>query len=127
VKLLIADDNPSIRGLVRQLCAGFATEMRDCGNGVEAIALFEEFQPDWTLMDLMMPEMDGLTATAGIKARCPGARVVIVTEMRSPEYRKAALHAGACAFVLKENLHTLPQLFAGLSNAAATISTLRPE
>lgn len=123
MKLLVADDNPTMRSLVRQLCAGLVTEVRECGDGAEAVAMFEEFQPDWTVMDLMMPTMDGLTATAGIKARCPNARVVIVTEMRSPEYRKAALHGGACAFVLKENLHTLPQLFAEASTQ--TISEFR--
>jgi len=115
MKLLIADDNPAIRALVRQLCAGLAHEVRDCCNGAEAVALFEEFRPDWTLMDLMMPEMDGLTATTQIKARNPNARVAIITELRSPEYREAALQAGAFAFMLKENLHLLPKLLANPS------------
>jgi len=90
MKLLIADDNPEIRALARQLCAGPAHEVRDCCNGAEAVALFEELQPDLTVMDLMMPEVDGLTATAQVKARNPKARVVIITELRSPEYREAA-------------------------------------
>ena len=110
MKLLIADDNPALRALVRQFCTEVATEVRDCANGVEAVALFEEFQPDWTLMDLMMPEMDGLTATAKIKAASPDARVVIVTQLRSPEYREAALQAGACALVCKDDLQSLPKL-----------------
>ena len=113
MKLLIADDNPSMRALVRQCCAGVSADMRECGNGREAVAAFAEFQPDWTLMDLMMPEVDGLSATAQIIAASPGARIVIVTQLRSPEYREAALQAGACALVLKDNLHLLPQLFAG--------------
>jgi CheY-like chemotaxis protein len=110
MKLLIADDNPALRALVRQFCAGVATEMRDCKNGAEAVAAFNEFLPDWTLMDLMMPEMDGLAATAKIKLAHPSARIVIVTQLRSREYRDAALQAGACELVLKEDLHLLPHL-----------------
>jgi CheY-like chemotaxis protein len=110
MKLLIADDNPSIRELVRQLCASVATEVRDCCNGAEAIARFAELRPDWAVLDLMMPGMDGLTAAARIKARWPAARIVIITGMRSPEYREAALQAGACAFLLKEELYLLPQI-----------------
>ena len=110
MKLLIADDNPALRSLVRQFCAGVASEVRACKSGAEAVAVFEEFHPDWTVMDLMMPEMDGLTATAKIKARNPKARVIIVTQLRSPEYREAALQAGACAFMLKDDLQSLPKL-----------------
>jgi CheY-like chemotaxis protein len=110
MKLLIADDKSAMRALLRQCCASVATEVRDCTNGVEAITLFNEFHPDWTLMDLMMPEMDGLTATARIMALSPDARIIIVTQQRSPEYREAALQAGASALVLKDNLHLLPQL-----------------
>jgi CheY-like chemotaxis protein len=110
MKLLIADDNLALRALVRQFCASVASEMRDCKNGAEAVEIFEEFHPDWTLMDLMMPEMDGLTATAKIKARHPEARVVIVTQLRGPEYREAALQAGACAFLFKDDLQSLPKI-----------------
>jgi CheY-like chemotaxis protein len=119
MKLLIADDNPMLRALVRQFCADVASEVRDCKSGAEAVTIFEEFHPDWTLMDLMMPEMDGLTATAKIKARNPEARVVIVTQLRSPEYREAALQAGACAFLFKDDLKSLP----GILGQSPTRST----
>jgi len=116
MKLLIADDNPAIRELLHKLCAGVATEMRDCANGAEAVALFKDFQPDWTLMDLAMPEMDGLAATAKIKAAFPSARIIVITQQRGPEYHHAALQAGAYSVVLKEHLHSLPRLMVQNSN-----------
>ena len=66
MKLLIADDNSAMRLLLRRLCASLVTEIRDCENGSQAIQTFTEFGPDWTLMDLAMPEVDGLAATRQI-------------------------------------------------------------
>src|SRR5262245_15048905 len=71
VKLLIADDSPAMRAFLRQLCIGVATEVRDCADGAEAITAFDEFQPDWTLMDIAMPVMDGLAATTRITRAHP--------------------------------------------------------
>ena len=107
MKILIADDNAEMRGLLRRLCATIATEIRDCADGREAIQAFIEFQPDWTLMDLAMPGVDGLTAIRRILSIHPGARVVILTQHRGAEYEQAAREAGACAFVPKEDLQPL--------------------
>ena len=113
MKLLIVDDNAPMRALLRHLCAGLATEIRDCADGAEAIAAFDEFQPDWTLMDLAMPGVDGLTAIRRIKIAHPGARILVITHHRSPEYEQAAQSAGACGYVTKDNLLPLRQLIAG--------------
>jgi CheY-like chemotaxis protein len=107
MKILIADDNAEMRGFLRRLCATIATETRECADGREAIQAFIEFQPDWTLMDLAMPGVDGLTATRRILSMHPGARVVILTQHRGAEYEQAAREAGACAFVPKEDLQPL--------------------
>jgi CheY-like chemotaxis protein len=112
MKILIADDNAEMRGLLRQLCATLATETRDCADGGEAIRAFIKFQPDWTLMDLAMPGVDGLTATRRIVSMQAGARVVILTQYRGAEYEQAAREAGACGFVLKEDLQPLLALLA---------------
>ena len=107
MKILIADDNAEMRGFLRRLCATIATETRECADGSKAIRAFNDFQPDWTLMDLAMPGVDGLTATRRILSMHPGARVVILTQHRGAEYEQAAREAGACAFLLKENLQSL--------------------
>ena len=61
-------------------------------------------------MDLVMPGMDGLTATTKIKTAFPNARSVIITQRRSPEYHETALQVGAVTFMLKDDLHALPHL-----------------
>jgi two-component system, OmpR family, response regulator MtrA len=63
MKLLIADDNPGMRALLRRVCAGIATETRDCRDGAEAVETFHQFNPDWAIIDFSMPGVDGLTAT----------------------------------------------------------------
>lgn len=107
MKLLIADDNAAMRLLLRRLCASLATETRDCENGDEAVRISAEFKPDWTLMDIAMPGVDGLAATRQIIAQRPDARIIVVTNYNGPEYKEAAREAGACAFVHKENLQSL--------------------
>ena len=107
MKLLIADDNREMRALVRRMCAGVASEMRECGDGAEAIAAFEDFAPDWTVMDVGMPNVDGLAATRKILAAHPAARIVMITQHRGAEYELAAREAGARAFVGKDNLQSL--------------------
>lgn len=110
MKLLIADDNAEVRALLRRLFANLATELRECADGQEAIQAFNQLNPDWTIMDLSMPRLDGLAATRQILASHPAARIIVLTEYRGAEYEQAAREAGACAFVLKENLQPLVAL-----------------
>ncbi len=110
-KVLIADDNDQMRAMLKRFCPANADEIIECRNGEEAVAAYAEHQPDWVLMDVMMPRLDGLSATARIKAAYPDARIVIVTELNSTETRDAAHKAGATDFVFKDNLHALQQTF----------------
>src|SRR6266511_1871626 len=112
MRLLIADDNAEMRALLRRVCAPIATEIRDCADGCAAVEAFAEFNPDWTIMDIGMPGMDGLAATRRIVAAHPGARVLMCTQHRTPEYEAAAREAGAVAILLKENLQRLPEFLA---------------
>ena len=116
MKVLIADDNPQMRALLRRLCAAVATETRDCADGDEAIQVFSEFKPDWTVMDLTMPRLGGLAATQQIVAAYPQARIVMITQCRGVEYEQAAREAGACAFLHKENLQSLLSLLSVPTN-----------
>lgn len=116
LKMLIADDDARMRQMLRQVVASLASTVHEAGDGGEAIAVCAAERPDWVLMDLRMKPIDGLRATAAIKTRWPETRVVIVTQCDDAELRAEALRAGACAYVLKENLHELPGiLMAGLT------------
>jgi DNA-binding NarL/FixJ family response regulator len=71
------------------------------GNGREAIERFREHRPDVTLMDLQMPELDGVAATAAIRAEWPDARIVMLTTYRGDAQAFRALKAGASGYLLK--------------------------
>ena len=101
IKVLVADNQPRARNSVRALLSTWSLvgEVRQAGNGREALDLVREFQPDLVLMDVRMPEMDGLEATVLIKARSPQVKVIVLSIY--PEYRPEALAVGADAFVSK--------------------------
>jgi len=82
----------------------------ECTNGSEAIATYENHRPDWVIMDVEMPTMDGFTATRTICHAHPKARIIIVTQHQDSQWATAALEAGACAFLAKEHLLDLPTL-----------------
>ena len=74
----------------------------EAANGVEAIAAFEQYRPDVTLLDLRMPVMEGVEAVRHIRARDPQARVIVLTTYDSDEDISRALKAGAKAYILKD-------------------------
>ena len=79
-------------------------EFVECSDGREAADAYREHQPDWVLMDIQMPEVDGLTATRQLTSAFSEARVLIVTQFEGQHLRAAAHRAGARGYVLKENL-----------------------
>ena len=99
-----------MRALIKQICQGVTRDILECSNGLEVIALYEAATPDWVLMDILMPGLDGLKATARIRKAFPDARIIVVTEFDTLEYRLAASRAGALHFICKDNLRELPQL-----------------
>jgi CheY-like chemotaxis protein len=107
-KILIADDDARMRQMLKQVVAGLASAVDEASDGGEAIAVCAIKRPDWVLMDWRMKPIDGLRATAAIKATFPQTRIVLVTQYDDAELRAEALRVGACAYVLKENLHELP-------------------
>ena len=112
MKVLLADDNAAIRQVIRRILHGLATEVCECGNGAEACALYATQQPDWVLMDVEMPEVNGIAATALIRANFPEARILIVTNYDDTSLRQAAQEAGASGYLLKDNLWELRQRLA---------------
>ena len=101
IKVLVADNQPRARNSMRALLSTWSLvgEVRQVDNGREALDLVREFRPDVVLMDVRMPEMDGLEATVQIKALWPQVKVVVLSMY--PEYQSDALAAGADAFVSK--------------------------
>jgi CheY-like chemotaxis protein len=102
--VLIVDDSDEIRRMLREVVADVADPIYECGDGGEACAAYTTHRPDWVLMDISMVPIDGITATRQIVERFPTARIVIVTQHDDVPFRAAAQEAGACGYVLKDNL-----------------------
>lgn len=111
--ILIVEDNSLMRALIRETVREFAAIVIECEDGDEAFAAYQANLPNWVLMDIQMPRVDGLTASRQIKAGYPDAQICIVTDYGDAGTRSAAKAAGANAFVLKENLEELRNLFGG--------------
>ena len=112
LKLLIVDDHAPMRQTLRALLSPIASDIHEASDGNQAICLFAEQQPDWVLMDVQMKPVNGLDATRTIRRRFPTARIVIVTQHDDADLRAEAAMAGACAYVLKDNLAALIKLLA---------------
>jgi CheY-like chemotaxis protein len=110
MKLLIVEDNSGVRRLIRSMVASVADEIRECADGAEALALYAAERPDFVLMDIQMKTMDGITATRRITAVDPSARVIMVTDYDQPDLREAARQAGACGYVVKNDLLEIGRL-----------------
>jgi DNA-binding NarL/FixJ family response regulator len=99
----------------------------EAGNGREAIASFQRHRPDVTLMDLMMPEMNGIEATIAIRKEFPRARIVMLTTYKGDVQAAQALDAGACGYLLKSTLRkdlvdTIRSVHAGQHRIPAEIA-----
>ena len=106
-RILTIDDHQLIRQGISGLVAT-QSDMRviaEASNGREAHHQFRTHRPDVTLMDLQMPEMNGLDAITAILGEFPGARIIVLTTYKGDAQVKGALRAGARAYVLKGNVH----------------------
>ena len=110
MKLLIVDDNAGVRRLIRSIVLPLADDVRECADGAEALAGYMLQHPDVVLMDIEMKEVDGIEATRQITAADREAKVLIVTDYDDEELRQASVRAGACSYVLKQNLTDLVRL-----------------
>lgn len=110
--ILIVEDNAQVRRIIRSLIADLDPDCRECEDGAQAFAAYARHRPDWVLMDIQMRRMNGLAATREIIAHFPDARIVMVTSHADACMRRRAREAGACNYIVKENLLELRRVLA---------------
>ena len=103
IRVLIADDHHVVRrGLLFFKTQKDIEVVGEAKNGLEAVALAESIQPDIILMDLVMPEMDGIQATKRIKAKFPQIQILMLTSFSDRDHVVPAMEAGAAGYQLKD-------------------------
>ncbi len=125
MKVLIVEDDPAMRHLMRNIIGEIA-EVYECADGAEALPQYEAHQlggGDWVLMDIRMPQVNGIETTRRLRAAHNEARVLIVTNRDNIWLRETALRSGACGYLLKENLDQLPELLIEPNTAGLPTST----
>jgi CheY-like chemotaxis protein len=110
MNLLIVEDNLKMRQMIKSIVADLAERIDECSDGGDALEIYARHKPDWVLMDIRMEKVDGISATRQIIERFDDAKIIIVTNYDDAEIRKSARQAGACGFVLKENLLKVREL-----------------
>ena len=99
--VLIADDSEFMRNLLREILEEDHNIVGEVENGVEAVEVFKEEQPDLVMMDIVMPIRDGIEATDEIKNAAPEANVIMCTSVGQEEKMKEAVKAGADGYITK--------------------------
>jgi DNA-binding NarL/FixJ family response regulator len=127
IRILAVDDHPIFRDGIAALVSSQA-DMRivaEASTGREAVERFREHQPDITLLDLQMPEMNGLDAIIAIRSEFSSARVIVLTTYTGDVQVLRAMKSGARAYLLKNSLHT--ELLNTIRAVHAGKKTLSPE
>ncbi len=127
IRVMLVDDHNVVRsGLSTFLRAYDDLEIvGEAKNGLEAVHLCHEKQPDVILMDLMMPEMDGIVATQAILAECPQIKIIAMTSFEDEKLVQGVLAAGAISYLIKNV--TSDELAKAIRDAVSGKPTLSPE
>ena len=126
IRIIISDDHPVVRAGLRGMISGEPgfDVIGEAENGKEAIALTGELKPDVVLMDLRMPEMDGVTAIGHIKADYPDVNILVLTTYESDADILRAIETGATGYLLKDTPRE--ELFEAIRLVAQGKSPLDP-
>jgi len=106
-KIVVVDDNEPLRTLMKALICTLmpGCEVSTAENAEKGIDIVKAEEPDIVFIDMIMPGMDGIEATARIKNLLPATKVVILTGYDDPALRKQAKSSGACHYMLKQAIH----------------------
>ena len=110
LRLLVIEHQPGLRQLVRRWIEGLDSVICECVSASEALQFGAELRPDWVVVDAQLKPVNGLAALGELKARFANARFVLVSDFDDDDLRAAALRAGACACLPKEELSALRSL-----------------
>lgn len=102
ISIIVVDDNDMMRSILRSVLRGDEYEViGEARNGALAVELAKRLTPDIICMDIIMPEMDGLTALSEIKAAQPKIEIVMITSNTDPETVRGSIQKGASGFIVK--------------------------
>ncbi len=112
MKLLIVDDHAPTRALIREFVQPFATDIFECEDGLEAVDACATLQPDFVIMDIMMPRLNGFAATKQIRRNNSATAVILISQATPRHASESARLAGACGYYSKDDLAGLRQFLA---------------
>lgn len=126
IRILIADDHPLFRAGIAAVvgCQADMLVVGEAGNGTEAVVLARETAPHVVLMDLQMPEMDGLSALSAIRREQPAIRILVVTTYGGDVQAARAIRLGASGYLLKDTLRA--GLVDSIRTAVAAVPPIVP-
>src|ERR671914_7018 len=124
MRIVVADDDPFARRMIRDaLQRAEVIVVAEAHNGHEAVELCLHYEPDLVLMDVVMPELDGITATRRIRKQIPHQAIVLLTSTDEDEMGLLGLRAGAIGFLSKDlDIDVLPRALRGALDGEAVIS-----
>lgn len=127
IKVLLVDDHAVVRSGLGAVLMSYddMSLVGEASNGEEAIKLCEKLKPDVVLMDVMMPVMDGVTATKIIHERFPDIRIITLTSFKEKDMVEGALKAGAMSYLIKSV--SAEELVAAIKGAVAGKTSISPE
>jgi two-component system invasion response regulator UvrY len=112
MKLLIVDDHPGMRAMIRQIVAQPDDVVHECADGATAVSVAREITPDLIFMDVRLPGLGGIEATRVLHTTIPQSPVIVISAYDQPGVRHLARQTGASGFVAKDRLDEVRPLVA---------------